>query len=137
MAGTVQILAFTFATLVLPAILVFFVPRGGFIYGVLSCWLIPMGVIWYGREVLHQEDSAAGGLWMLFGWVFGLIYCLIMKIIRDVVTGVYEDLNAIQKRIAPTKPSSVPLTRVTPPAGQESRHGSRTLMADVRAQRRR
>ena len=34
--------------------------------------------------------------------------------------------NAFMKNNRPTRPSSVPLTRGTPPAGQEPRHGSRS-----------
>ena len=42
----------------------------------------------------------------------------------DAVERLVNDIRAeIQ---APTKPSSVPLTRGTPPAGQEPRHGSRS-----------
>ena len=50
----------------------------------------------------------------------------------DAVEKLVHDIRAEIR--APTKPSSVPLTRGTPPAGQEPRLGSRSLMAVVRRQ---
>jgi hypothetical protein len=62
----------------LPIWLVLRLRRLGFVFGVAWFWMFPIAV----GEIQRAHDSTAEyfgiGVWFVSGWVFGLIYCLLI-----------------------------------------------------------
>ena len=107
MMDTLFTIAFLAAVLVVPAILVLTVRRFGVLIGVAACWLLPLCVMWFGREFLDHPDSVGGGLWLLIGWVYGLIWCTIVWAVKHRVICVVAAVKRRkhEKTPTPTVPS--------------------------------
>jgi hypothetical protein len=76
---------------IIPIVLIFVFRWRGFIYGVLTVWI--MGII--AGYLLSGFDPDRGGsvrdtVWLLGGWIGGILYCLPLLGIRELLFWVYK-----------------------------------------------
>lgn len=95
------LIAFLCSIFVIPAILVFVIPRKkvGITLGAIACWQLPPLVMMCQIEMSGAEDSIGGGIWLFFvGWIFAIGYGLILGAIKEPIKEAWRGLRIGRKK---------------------------------------